>query len=202
MSRIAGNARPRRREPPPFRRLAPAAAGTVVAMSDPMQLRTCTSCDGLVPAPAERCPHCDAAAPPPRGRGARLARHLLGLVAGTGAALTLMACYGAPGAYDRCYDHDGDGYFPACYQPTCAPDDIYCDCNDSTAAVHPGAPDPFGDGVDTDCDGADGMRPGWPDGGVPDAGPAPDAYPGDDAAPPPDAEPGADGQPADATAPA
>ena len=132
-----------------------------------MQLRTCTSCHGLVPGPAERCPHCDAAAPrPPRGRGARLARHLLGLVAGTGAALTLMACYGAPGAYDRCYDNDGDGYFPACYQPTCAPDDLYCDCNDSSAAVHPGAPDPFGDGIDTDCDGADGMRPGWPDAGA------------------------------------
>ena len=134
-----------------------------------MQLRTCSSCQGLAPEGADRCPHCDAR----RARGGRLARRLLGLVAGTGTALTLMACYGVPAGYDRCYDNDGDGYFPACYQATCAPGDVYCDCDDDNPAIHYGAPDPVGDGIDSDCDGKDGPRPGTP----PDAGAGtPDAW--------------------------
>ena len=31
------------------------------------------------------------------------------------------------------------------------------DCDDRDSAIHPGATDPFGDGVDQDCDGADGV---------------------------------------------
>ena len=30
------------------------------------------------------------------------------------------------------------------------------DCDDEDASIHPGAQDPFGDGVDSDCDGSDG----------------------------------------------
>ena len=41
-------------------------------------------------------------------------------------------------------DGDSDGYFPP------------ADCNDSNAAINPGAADAAGDGVDSNCDGIDG----------------------------------------------
>lgn len=43
-------------------------------------------------------------------------------------------------------DADGDGVSP-----------VQGDCDDSVAAIHPGAPDPYGDGIDTSCDGVDGL---------------------------------------------
>ena len=43
-------------------------------------------------------------------------------------------------------DGDLDGWTPA-----------GGDCDDGDAAVHPGAPDPVGDGVDQNCDGPDGV---------------------------------------------
>ncbi|MEK7703686.1 MAG: MopE-related protein, partial [Myxococcota bacterium] len=51
------------------------------------------------------------------------------------------------GACASCGDGDGDGY-----------DDALCggdDCNDSVSAVHPGAAETCGDGVDQDCSGLD-----------------------------------------------
>ncbi|MEK7705429.1 MAG: putative metal-binding motif-containing protein, partial [Myxococcota bacterium] len=47
-------------------------------------------------------------------------------------------------------DADRDGY------------STVADCDDTDAAIHPGAPDPFGDGIDQDCDGAD-ARPSCAD---------------------------------------
>ncbi|MBX2800855.1 MAG: putative metal-binding motif-containing protein [Myxococcales bacterium] len=47
-----------------------------------------------------------------------------------------------------CSDTDGDGYGIDC--------DLGADCAPFDATVHPGAPDPYGDGVDADCDGVDG----------------------------------------------
>lgn len=47
-----------------------------------------------------------------------------------------------------CEDADGDSYGPGC--------DLGVDCNDADAAAHPGVADVLGDGVDSDCDGADG----------------------------------------------
>jgi hypothetical protein len=40
-------------------------------------------------------------------------------------------------------DNDGDGY------------ETPSDCDDSNAAIHPGADETPGDGVDSDCDGDD-----------------------------------------------
>jgi len=54
---------------------------------------------------------------------------------------------------DLRYDHDGDGVEDA---SDCAPDD---------GTIYPGAPDPFGDGVDQDCDACpDDAPPGAGDG--------------------------------------
>ena len=44
---------------------------------------------------------------------------------------------------ERGVDADGDGF------------NSTADCNDASTAVFPGAPDPVGNGVDEDCDGAD-----------------------------------------------
>ena len=43
------------------------------------------------------------------------------------------------------FDNDGDGYFE---------DD---DCDDGNASIFPGAEDPFGDDIDQNCDGVDGI---------------------------------------------
>ena len=45
-------------------------------------------------------------------------------------------------------DADGDGFL--------SEDSGGDDCDDTDPDVHPGADDPAGDGVDADCDGADG----------------------------------------------
>jgi hypothetical protein len=56
-------------------------------------------------------------------------------------ALALAAC-GAPLEQDA----DGDGVSA-----------VQGDCDDAKASVFPGAPDTFGDGIDTSCDGVDGI---------------------------------------------
>ncbi len=55
--------------------------------------------------------------------------------------LALVAC-GSPLEDDA----DGDGVSA-----------VQGDCDDAKASVYPGAPDPFGDGIDTSCDGVDGV---------------------------------------------
>lgn len=137
-------------------------------------MRACPSCPGFVPDHLASCPHCGARGP----RWSRLVRALATLASAGAAAVTLAACYGAPAYNDTCVDADGDGWFPGCYNEdlACDEDDPACDCNDTAATVHPGAFDPVGDGLDFDCDGKDGQRPG---------GPYPDAWD-------PDAEPDAD----------
>jgi sugar lactone lactonase YvrE len=47
-----------------------------------------------------------------------------------------------------CVDADSDGHFAV--SPTCAAGD---DCDDTSAAVHPGVPELCGDGKDNDCNG-------------------------------------------------
>ncbi|MCK6526021.1 lamin tail domain-containing protein [Myxococcota bacterium] len=63
--------------------------------------------------------------------------------------------FGTPGrANDDCAcaasDGDGDGFGDA---PECAA--AWIDCDDAVAAVHPGAAETCGDGIDQDCSGAD-----------------------------------------------
>jgi hypothetical protein len=66
------------------------------------------------------------------------------------------------------YDYDGDGFAGPWVCPT---DVAGCDavvlnnqplpnldCDDHNGAIHPGAPDAPGDGIDSDCDGADGTK--------------------------------------------
>ena len=83
-------------------------------------------------------------------------RRILQVAGGGAVAMTLMACYGMPPGYfppnnlpadtdctDPGEDIDGDGY---CKQ---------LDCDETNAAVFPGAEEIAGDGLDSDCDGSD-----------------------------------------------
>lgn len=107
------------------------------------ELSNCVSCQGLIPSTHDQCPHCSAYVSKLTNP---LMRHLLRgattLAGGSAFALTLMACYGAPPC-EPADDGDGDGY---CYD----------DCDDANAQIYPGAEDPYGDGVDQNCDGEDG----------------------------------------------
>ncbi|MCB9559605.1 MAG: putative metal-binding motif-containing protein [Kofleriaceae bacterium] len=152
-------------------------------MSQPVLL-TCAACDGLIPAPRATCPHCDAAVVRPRGGALR---RVLATLAGGGAFVTLMACYGVGPRYgdrpygpEACVDADHDG--------VCAPQD----CDDTNPMIVPGGEDVDGDGVDQNCDGVDGWRDpatvaAPADGDAPPVEPTPVAT--DPDAPPPDAPP-------------
>lgn len=64
-----------------------------------MKMNTCSECRGLVPESTPACPHCDA----PVG-SVPLLRRAAQTTLGSAFAMTLMACYGAPGGYE---DDDG-----------------------------------------------------------------------------------------------
>ena len=108
-------------------------------------MHECSRCNGFVPGPSSSCPNCGA--PAPRRASGTIAR----LAAGAGVVVTLMACYGmayvpeeegSPSA--GCSDSDGDGH--------CGNDD----CDENDPSINAAAQDPFGDGVDTNCNGEDG----------------------------------------------
>lgn len=118
-------------------------------------LTSCDDCGGFVPRLASACPNCGCQT----DRSRNALRVLLNVAGGGAVAMTLMACYGPPPhAYPEPATPDLD---TSCRS---AEDDIdkdgFCadDCDEVNPQVHPGADDPVGDGIDQDCDGADGIR--------------------------------------------
>ncbi len=120
-------------------------------------LQNCDGCDGFLPPGASACPHCGHAPGP--GRLRKLGRSVLAAAGGGAVAVTLMACYGA--AYGppvqeaeplpcQATEQDRDG--------DCS--EAAADCDDENPNIRPGVFDAEGDGVDQDCDGADGVAPG------------------------------------------
>ncbi len=80
-------------------------------------------------------------------------------------ALALAWAIGAGACTETCTDHDEDGFcgnIPSGGCARCA--SPLQDCDDDDATIHPGAADPAGDGVDSNCDGRDVpedcLRPG------------------------------------------
>ena len=106
-----------------------------------MGLSTCPHCGAH--RVADRCPNCR-----DRADGAlRVSAAALLLLSGCFLKPEEQALYGAPftGMPDSAEDADGDGFSTA-----------QGDCNDDDETVFPGAEDPVGDGLDTNCDGEDG----------------------------------------------
>ena len=128
-----------------------------------MSLSRCATCSGYLPSRATTCPHCDAAV---SLRPRSTARRLLDVAGGGAIALTLAACYGAPPGYYANHPHD-----TGCDPSRDVDGDGYChdDCDQADASIHPAATDPPGDGLDQDCDGADGPAQTQPEGRPADA---------------------------------
>ena len=64
----------------------------------------------------------------------------------------LVSCGGGGGSSpDKCTDADKDGY----YAKTSGCQQAVYDCNDKSAAIHPGAVEVAGNGIDENCDGKD-----------------------------------------------
>ena len=61
-------------------------------------------------------------------------------------AFSLCVLAGSVTLFASVYDYDSDGVTDA------------NDCAPADPAIHPGAPDPVGDGIDTNCDGVDGIK--------------------------------------------
>lgn len=114
---------------------------------------TCSSCSSFVPAKQSACPACGARFS--SSTTTRVVSGVLALAGGSVFAMTLTACYGA--INEPIYDDTGvRGDTPACtdvdLDGACAEDD----CDDDDDSVYPGASDPAGDGIDSDCGGTDG----------------------------------------------
>lgn len=114
---------------------------------------TCSACSSFVPAKEAACPACGAKFA--RSATTKVVSGVLALAGGSVFAMTLTACYGA--IAEPIYDDTGTrGDTPACTDEDL---DSYCtpdDCDDTDAAVNPGATDTAGDEVDSDCGGTDG----------------------------------------------
>jgi hypothetical protein len=86
----------------------------------------------------------------PKTAGGSFVRHAKNVALGVSTVVTLMACYGV--AYEPlgCEDDPSEDL----------DDDGYCreyDCAEGDPTIHDFAADPMGDGIDTNCDGVDGI---------------------------------------------
>ncbi|MBN8613269.1 MAG: putative metal-binding motif-containing protein [Deltaproteobacteria bacterium] len=117
----------------------------------------CASCSSFVPPASRACPACGQALTP-------ALRAIGGVVtlAGTSLfAMTLSACYGVAGPPPSFRDAgpQPDAAGATCDDVTADLDgDGYCgelDCDEANASINDGATDTPGDGVDSNCDGAD-----------------------------------------------
>jgi hypothetical protein len=115
-------------------------------------LHSCPACAGFLSPAATICLHCDAPVRPMRG--GRLARAILGLLGSGVAAVTLMACYGGPGHVMNYGPTCANGGSDADHDGECTPED----CNDTDRLIFSRASESSdADGVDQNCDGADGI---------------------------------------------
>lgn len=97
-------------------------------------MKVCKSCESVVPAHLEACPHCRTSAM--TAVRPAFAALLLGLSACSGDDTNDQALYGV-----AVVDADEDGYFEG------------EDCDDDDPAVHPDAEEVPENGIDDDCDG-------------------------------------------------
>jgi len=107
-------------------------------------LLSCSHCAGFVPPNLTACPHCSAELLDVKttSKFGSVVKSVTAAATGGLVAVTLMACYGGPPSQFDDNDFDGFGFD---------------DCNDFDATINPGANDPLGDGIDQNCDGADGV---------------------------------------------
>lgn len=122
----------------------------------------CASCSSFVPPAARACPACGLAVAP----AARVIGGVVTLAGSSLFAMTLSACYGVADPGPRDFPDSGPprdsgamGLITTCDDLASDLDgDGYCgdfDCDEADASVNDGAADAPGDGVDSNCDGAD-----------------------------------------------
>ena len=111
-----------------------------------MPMHTCVDCGCHVLESACSCPHCGATLKTCSLGAKSKAAMLMGLVAASGCIIKGEPEYGVVinDTVDSAVDADGDGYSVA-----------DGDCDDADASVNPEATETAGDGVDSNCDGAD-----------------------------------------------
>ncbi len=121
----------------------------------------CSSCSSFVPPAARACPACGQSVAP----AARVIGGVVTLAGSSLFAMTLSACYGVADPGPRTdagrppSDSGAMGLITTCDDLASDLDgDGYCgdfDCDEADPSVNDGASDAPGDGVDSNCDGAD-----------------------------------------------
>lgn len=125
-----------------------------------MSTMICSKCRSFVPGKVAACPGCGM----PRGPVPTKLGGFFAIAGGSAIAMTLSACYGVPVDRTRidasgadAGTDDARALVIACSDPTLDLDnDGFCgalDCDEANAAIHAGAIDLPGDGVDANCDG-------------------------------------------------